>query len=557
MKISLIDAMQAPKVCAIDLETTGLSYVSDKALNMGIYGDSFEGYFNFCDYSKSQLSSFFRDFLKSHSVILHNAKFDFHFINKFTSVEDVEFSDTMILSQIIDERKPSHKLDYLAKSNFGDSSCIAKNKVDNIWKEIKSRKKVKLYTEVPENLLGDRAVEDSKNSYKLYKIFRPLLYNTSVYSMEKELLKRLLIIEENGVLIDIDYLKTLRVKLQDSMLALEEKYKDINLNSSDQVGKILFNKMNISPTKFTKGGKPSADESVLKSLNTEFSRDVLEYRNISHMLSTYVEAFLDRKDDNNKLHCNFKQLGARTSRLSCTEPNLQQIPKGEMIRKAFIGNKSLSTFDYSQMEAILYALFRKEKTLLSALDSGNDLYKAMATQVFSKKITDITAEERDTAKDIFLGTIYGMGQKTLESRAKGITIGQIRSAFKSLTKFNKEVCEKVESDGYVETIFGYRRHLFEDEAYKGINAIIQGSAAGILKKSIIAFPSYLLNKFRITVHDENIFEDLEKDEFYEVEKIMTEFSDYLKVKIRTGQTWWDCCKDKEPSYTEEFYKVGM
>jgi DNA polymerase-1 len=433
---------------------------------------------------------------------------------------------------------------------FGESSCVAKNIVDDIWKEVKSKKKNKKYTSVPKHLLGDRAVEDSMNTYKLYKAFRPQLYSPSVYQMEKDLLKKLLIIEENGALIDIDYLKKLGDVLKEKMLVMEKKYPDLNLNSSTQVSEVLFDKMNIKPTHYTKGGKPSADIEVLKEINNDFSRDVVEYRSWSHTLSTYVEAFLDQVDKNNRLHCNFKQLGARTGRLSCTDPNLQQIPKGESIRRAFIGNRSISTFDYSQMEAMLYAIFRKERHLLKALENGQDLYKAMASQVYSKNVEDITADERDIAKDIFLGTIYGMGQKTLESRAKGITIQQIRLAFKSLNSFNKEVRTQVENNGYVETIYGYRRHLFEDEAYKGTNAIIQGSAAGILKESIINMPDNLLNKFRITVHDENIFEDLDNDEIKEVESIMIKFNKYLKLKIRTGKTWWDCCRSREDSYIE-------
>ena len=210
MKLTLTEAMEAPKCVAIDLETTGLDRIKDTPLLMGLYGEDFSGYFNFFEYSKEQLSSFFRDFLRSHSVILHNAKFDFHFINRYFNVKDVSFSDTMLMSQIVDERDRGHGLAELAKKNFGENACIYKKQVDEIWKEIRSRKKVKAYTEVPNELLGARGVEDCENTYKLYHLLRPQIYNTEVYTAEKKLLKKLLIVESNGVLIDRNYLFNLK-----------------------------------------------------------------------------------------------------------------------------------------------------------------------------------------------------------------------------------------------------------------------------------------------------------------------------------------------------------
>ena len=554
MKLTLTEAMEAPKCVAIDLETTGLDRIKDTPLLMGLYGEDFSGYFNFFEYSKEQLSSFFRDFLRSHSVILHNAKFDFHFINRYFNVKDVSFSDTMLMSQIVDERDRGHGLAELAKKNFGENACIYKKQVDEIWKEIRSRKKVKAYTEVPNELLGARGVEDCENTYKLYHLLRPQIYNTEVYTAEKKLLKKLLIVESNGVLIDRNYLFNLKEFLQSKMLQYENKYPGINLNSPPQVADELYNKMGFKPTVYTATGTPSVAESVLRTIDHPFAKDIVDYKIQAHMLSTYVEAFLERMDDSNRLHCNFKQLGARTSRLSCAEPNLQQVPKGEMIRRAFVGN--VITFDYSQMEAVLYVIYRKENRLLRALENGQDLYKAMACQIYQKKIDDISKEERDSAKDIFLGTIYGMGQKKLDSKAQGASIQNIRKTFSSLRSWNKEVEKQVEDLGYVETFFGYRRHLFKDEAYKGTNAIIQGSAAGVLKRSIVDMPDHLLSKFRITVHDENIFEDLTKEEIKEVEEIMTRYSPLLKVKINSGKTWWDCCKDKEDNYAD-LYPAGV
>jgi len=543
MKIDLSEALTAPSVVAIDLETSGLDWLRETPLICGIYGNDFFGYFNFFDYSTDQLKEFFPKFFDGRSCILHNAKFDFHFLKRYMDVEKITFSDTMILSQLIDENT-SHKLDSLSERFFGKDACIAKHRVNEILKEVKSRKKVKSWTEVPNHLLGARAEEDCKNTYRLYDVFRPQMYDNSIYVMEKDLLIRLIAIETNGALVDVEYLNKLEKDFSERIDIMRKKYPDMNINSSMQIGNRLFKVEGIKPTKLTVKGGYSADDSVLKEIvattGSEFATDMIEYKFLNHTYSTYIKAFLDQMDSQNRIHCNFRQLGARTGRLSCADPNLQQIPKfTPLIRKAFIGTNNLCTFDYSQMEAILYVLQRQEPYLMEALNNNRDIYQTISAKLYNKKFDNITKVERDKAKEIVLGILYGMGQKKFGSMTSGMKMSNVKEFFGDLKAFNKEIELQIQDVGYVETEFGRRRHLATEDAYKGINARIQGTAADILKLSIIALPKELLKKFRITVHDENIFENLTMDELVEVKKIMIQFKDKLKVKAGMGKNWWE------------------
>jgi len=540
MKLTLDECLRAPKVVAVDFETTGLDWVRDDPILVGFYGSDFSGYFNIFEYSTEALRDFFTKFLSSHSCIFHNAKFDFHFLNKSVDsdfwgksfdLNKVDFSDTMLLAQLIDENR-KHSLESLSLDFFGLNACAKKQKVDEVAKEIRSRKKNKAFSEVPNDLLGARAVEDCKNTYDLYSLLRPKLPNSNAYSLEKKLLRALVRAEENGVLIDVEYLKGLKATLEEEAFSINKKH-DFNLNSSKQVSRVLFDEEEIIPTLMTSKGNPSTAVGALTLLDNSIAKDIVRYRTITKMLSTYVEPFIERVDVNNRLHSNFKQLGARTNRLSCVNPNLQQVPKDGLIRKSFIGD--ICSFDFSQMEAVLYVLFAKEEKLLQDLKENRNLYLAMASNIYKKDIPLISKLERDTAKDIFLGTIYGMGQQKLEMKLNsiGLSIQDVRRTFPKLHRINKSLEASLERDGYIEMIYGHRRHLSLRDSYKALNSLIQG-------QSIVDLPLRLLDKFRITVHDENVFEDLTEEEVLEVREIMTRYDPLLKVKFGRGSNWYEC-----------------
>ena len=548
MKMTLQEALQAPKILSIDLETPDLNWWKERALLMGIYAPGFEGYINLFEYDDATLSSFFEEFVKGRSFILHNAKFDFHYLQKWVDVYPVEFSDTMILAYMYKENV-SHKLKDLSKEYFGEEACVNKTLVDDFLKKTtkgKGRKNFDFST-VPNEMLGNRAIEDAKNTFNLFGILRPKVYNTEIYLTEKTLVKVLIRMETNGIMVDKNYLKTLDEDLLYQIGIFEKKYSDINLNSTKQLSEWLFNTLGLTPSEYTGKGSPSTKTAALLLLDSPQARDLLEYRKIGKLQGAFTSNLLQRITSNGRIHADFRQTGTETGRLSCSNPNLQQMPsKSPIIRRAFLGKKDLWSFDYSQMEAVLYAVYNKEKDLLKAIKYGEDVYTAMAAKIFKKYAEAVTKDERNRTKTIFLGLMYGMGKEKFE-RTTGTSWATVNGYFNK-RPLQKLLNKQVEEHGYVETMFGRQRHLLPEESYKAINSIIQGSAADMIKMSMAKLPLEIQNKMRLTVHDELVFEDLEKEEVKTISDTMTSFDLPIKVGIGTGKTWWDC---KENEYSLE------
>jgi DNA polymerase-1 len=546
MKIDLQEALKAPQKLSIDFETPGLNWWKERALLMGVYAPGFEGYVNLFEYDDATLSAFFKDFVKDKSFIYHHAKFDFHYMQRWVDIYPIEFSDTMILAYMYKENV-SHKLKDLSKEYFGEGACVHKIAVDEFIKKNCRGKKDISFSMVPNELLGNRAMEDAKNTYNLFDILRPKVYNKEIYLTEKTLVKVLIRMESNGIMVDKGYLKVLDDDLTNQIGLFEKKYSEINLNSTKQLREWLFVKLGLEPSEYTGKGSPSTKTAALLRLDSPQAKDLLEYRKIDKLRGAFTSNLLQRITANGRIHADFRQTGTETGRLSCSNPNLQQMPsKSPIIRRAFLGNKSLWSFDYKQMEAVLYAVYNKEKDLLKAIKYGEDLYTIMAAKIYKKFPESVTKAERNNTKTIFLGLMYGMGKDKFELTT-GVSWDTVNGYFnkKALQRLlNKQVAEY----GYVETMFGRHRHLEGAEAYKGINSIIQGSAADIIKMSMVKLPLEIQKKMRLTVHDELVFEDLQPDEIRMVRDTMVSFDLPLKIDIGTGKTWWDC---KENAYVLE------
>lgn len=541
-ELNLAEALNSPKDIGFDFETTGLDWINDNALFLGLANKEFSGYIDVRKYTKEDFAQFLRDFFKTHRPILQNAKFDFHVAEQFTQVpNDVEFADSMLISQIIDENV-SHGLDNMTSVWLGDQYLINKRAVD----EYKKAHKLKTYGQIPPNLLAARGVEDAYNTFLLYNILRPKLEETAVYSLEKKVMMVLLRVERNGVLIDKEHLLKSKEELETKIKAVDDKYPDMNLGSPDQIAKYLFIDLGLKPSAFTPKGKPKTDEEALKKIDHPVARDVVEYKHLTHTLSTYITGFLDKIDSNNIIHCNFKQMGARTGRMSCVNPNLQQLPKkgwiGEMVKKAFIGN--VTTYDYSQEEAILYAYLNNDTNMIKAVEEGLDLYKYLAQTLYNK--AEISKDERELGKVIFLGRIYGMGDRKFKAKSQGLDPKSSGEFFNKLKDMQKRVDWDVQTNGYVKTIIGRRRHLDLNEAYKGLNAIIQGSAADIMKKVLVNLPIYIQDKVMSQVHDEIVFNGLSEEDKKLVGEILCDFKPFkLRYEMGSGNSWWAAYQDKE------------
>jgi DNA polymerase-1 len=551
-EITLIEAMEkSPSPCGFDFETTGLDWLHDPALFLGIGSPTFSGWIDIRKYSKETFGSFLRDFMSTHSLIGQNIKFDFHVAEQFIpidSIPNLKFTCTMLISQIIDENA-SHGLDDMTSLWMGEERLVKKRAVDEYVKA----HKLKTWLQVPPEIVAARGEEDAINTYDLYGILRPKLTETKVYALEKQVMMVLLRMERNGALLDREYLINLRKEVADLAEVIDKKYPDILLSSPQQVGRELA-KLNLKfeaynkPNKKTGERLPSTATEALELIEDppEFIQDILEYRTLVHTISLYIDSFLNKMDERNIIHPNFKQMGARTGRMSCVNPNLQQLPKrgrlGKWIKSAFIGD--ITTFDYSQMEAILYAYDSKDERMIREVEARHDLYGWLAEILTNKK--EYSKEERDVCKGLFLGTIYGMGKKKFRKMSQGLDPEGCKDFFGRLSQIQQDIDFQVQRKGYVETFIGRKRHLELFDSYKGLNARIQGSAADIVKQVLVSLPVSIQDKVITQVHDELVCIRLEPQEKALVEEAMCDVKPFkLRVEYGSGTNWWLASQSKD------------
>lgn len=396
--------------------------------------------------------------------------------------------------------------------------------------------------------------------------------------IEMPLIRPLAKMEEAGIKIDAEYFKVYDKELTETLEDLQKKiYTEaettFNINSPKQLAEILFFKLGYQPVKKTKTGL-STDEEVLETLRkhgSKIAEYILEFRKLSKLKNTYVDAIPKLRDSNNRVHTTFNQIGTVTGRLSSSDPNLQNIPaktnEGMKIRRGFIAEEGnlLIGIDYSQIELRVLAELSEDEELRRAYANNEDLHSLTAKKIFElSNDSEVTKEQRVIAKTINFSIIYGKTAFGL-SKELGITpkeaaeyIDRYFSQYPKVKDFEKKIIEFTEKHGYTETYFG-RRRIIDDINSKNkniksqaermaVNSVIQGTAAEILKKVMIEIYKYIESKegikLLLQVHDELIFEV--KREFVEkyredIENIMrnTVKFDNVKLDINTniGKNW--------------------
>ncbi len=403
----------------------------------------------------------------------------------------------------------------------------------------------------------------------------PALYR----EMELPLCRVLYEMEQSGFKLDTAGLAAYGDRLKSMQLDLEERIYmlaggQFNINSPKQLGEVLFERLGLPSMKKTKTGY-STNAEVLEKLRPyhPIIDEVLEYRKVAKLCSTYVEGLLKVADENGFVHTVFKQTGTATGRLSSAEPNLQNIPirteMGHELRRFFIPRDDdhvLIDADYSQIELRLLAHVAGDETMINAFLSGEDIHASTASAVFGVPIGEVTSELRKRAKAVNFGIVYGIGDYSL-AMDLGITKKQageyIRSyleRFGAIDRYLKETIESAYEKGYVETIFGRRRYIPELKATNKImksfgervamNSPIQGSAADIIKLAMINTRRALQEagidaKLILQVHDELLVESARDCADKAAEILRREMENAVKlsvplsVELTVGDTWYD------------------
>jgi DNA polymerase-1 len=380
-----------------------------------------------------------------------------------------------------------------------------------------------------------------------------------IQDIELPLLEVLYRMELRGVLIDSDWLIEERTHLFDELKLIEKKIyeltnKEFNINSPKQLSIILFDDLKLPTQKKTKTGY-STDNEVLEGLVDQHPviAEILKYRELSKLKSTYVDPLPQMADQNGRIHTTFQQTITTTGRLSSTNPNLQNIPirtdRGEKLRAAFIAPEgcSLGAFDYSQIELRILAHVSEDPGLIKAFEQNQDIHSATASEVFEIDIHTVTPDQRRIAKAINFGIAYGQTAFGL-SQALGISRKSAQDIidryFKKFAKVKEYIHFTIESAkklGYVETLLGRRRYIpdilsnnanlqkFAERA--AINAPMQGSAADIVKLAMIRVERDCQSKLILQVHDELIFEAPDELLLTEANKIKSIMETIIPLKV--------------------------
>jgi DNA polymerase-1 len=383
--------------------------------------------------------------------------------------------------------------------------------------------------------------------------------------------------ETNGVKIDPDllqeYSKEIEVQLQqkiDRIYALAGEV--FNINSSQQLGKILFDKLKLPIVKKTKTGA-STDVDVLTklSLHHDLPLEILSYRNLSKLKSTYVDALPKLiHPKTGRVHTSYNQTVTATGRLSSSDPNLQNIPirteEGNRIRQAFIPEKGLLlvSADYSQIELRILAHLSKDETLIKAFQNDEDIHARTASEVFEVPIEKVTSSMRREAKVINFGIIYGMSayglsqQLGIEPKIAQNYIDGYFKKYTSVQSYIEKTLQEARQKGYAMTLLHRRRYLSDIDSptvavrqaaeRMAVNTPLQGTAADMIKLAMIHIQNRieefgLFTKMIMQVHDELVFEVSEEELQKAISMIQNEMETVmdlsvpLKISISSGKNW--------------------
>ena len=491
-------------------------------------------------------------------------------------VQGVAF-DTMLESYVLDSTGSRHDMDSLALKYLGHTTTSFQDIAGKGVKQL-------TFDQISLEQAGPYAAEDADVTLRLHHVLHEKLaaipsLNAVLTDIEMPLVPVLARIERQGALVDANLLGIQSVELGDKLVALEREAfaiagEEFNLSSPKQLGVILYEKLGLPIISKTAKGQPSTAEAVLAELAEQdfpLPKVLMQYRSMSKLKSTYTDRLPEQINPRTgRIHTSYHQAVTATGRLSSSDPNLQNIPirtaEGRRIRQAFVAPKGykLLAADYSQIELRIMAHLAKDEGLLHAFRNNLDVHSATAAEVFGVELGDVTTDQRRSAKAINFGLIYGMSafglakQIGVDRKQSQAYIDRYFARYPGVLDYMERTRTQAAEQGYVETIFGRRLYLPEINAKnpalrKGaertaINAPMQGTAADIIKKAMVAVDNWLSAsgldaRVILQVHDELVLEvreDLVDQVRDEVRVHMSEAAKLdvpLVVEVGVGNNW--------------------
>ncbi|MCU0974984.1 MAG: DNA polymerase I [Steroidobacteraceae bacterium] len=543
-------ALQPAELAAFDTETTSLDYMQAEIIGVSFCVEpGHAGYVPLAhryagapdqldrDATLARLKPWLED--ESRAKVGHHLKYDAHVLARHGIALAGLRYDSMLESYVLNSTATRHDMDSCAKRYLG---------IDTIRYEDVAGKGAKQipFDQVPVDRATEYAAEDADITLQLHRALWPQLEAEPALrrlyeEIEQPLVPVLLRMERHGVLVDRAVLAAQGREISKRLVELEGEIhaaagQPFNVDSPKQLQEILFGKLGIPVQRRTPTGQPSTAEDVLEELADEYPlpRLILEYRGLAKLRSTYIDRLPEQIDaDTGRVHTSYHQAVAVTGRLSSSDPNLQNIPirtpEGRRIRRAFVAPEGqlLLAADYSQIELRIMAHLSGDESLLAAFAADRDIHQATAAEVLGIPLTQVTAEQRRAAKAINFGLIYGMSafglarQLGIERGAAQQYVDRYFERYPGVKRYMDGTRERARELGYVETVFGRRLYLpdirsrnRQQQQYaerSAINAPMQGTAADIIKRAMIAVDAWLERerapaRLVMQVHDELVLE---------------------------------------------------
>ncbi|NVO30885.1 DNA polymerase I [Hymenobacter lapidiphilus] len=586
LRAELLEFLLLQTEVSFDTETTGLDTMTARLVGLSFCWLPGEAYYvpvpQTDDAAAQALVDEFRPFFDAESILKvgQNIKYDLTILKHYGVEIRGPLFDTMLAHYLL-EPDMRHGMDVLAETYLHYTPVPITALIGPKGKNQKTM------ADLPPAEVSDYACEDADVTLQLKYVFEPLLKEVGLLDLlnevENPLVPVLAAIEYEGVKIDSEAMGEYSAELQGYITELEgqiyqEAGEEFNIGSPKQLGEVLFDKMDLGGKKIkkTKTGQYATGEEILSQLagDAPIAGLILEYRQLSKLRSTYVEALPQLVCElDGRVHTSFNQAVTATGRLSSTNPNLQNIPirteKGREIRKAFVPRDAghvLLAADYSQVELRIMADFAGDKTMIEAFRLGQDIHTSTASKVFKVPLSEVDGEMRRKAKTVNFGIIYGISAFGLAQR---IGIGRKEAVeiietyfeeFPSVKQYMDESINRARELEYAETLLGRRRYLRDinsrNATLRGyternaINAPIQGTAADIIKKAMINIHEWLVQeklgtRMILQVHDELVFDAVREEVAYITPKIKELMATALllphgvplEVEVGMGENW--------------------
>lgn len=570
-------------VLAIDLETTGLNFISSQIVGISLAYTEEKSYYipmahENVDFEQLKLSlvlDLLQPLFNDNKVlkVLQNAKFDLHFLSmQGYRIPPAQIFDTMIAARLVRPEWQKVDLSTLSRDYL---------KIETVdYKDLFSS--YQNFGLAPLELAAPYAASDALCTLRLRNIFELMLKEQNLYDLfiniETPVISVILEMEESGISLDLEKMAEITKKVEEQQQALEakirasfeglgvKKFQEINLLSPKQIEQVLFDELKLEPVLKRKGGSRSTNKDSLEELaRTHYLPGmILEYRKFAKLKNTYIDALpAEVNPKTEKIHTSYLQARVSTGRLASIDPNLQNVPP--QIREAFVPSlgKIFVSADYSQIELRVLAHLSEDAALIAAFNAGRDVHQETAAQIFNCETSLVTHEQRQIGKKINFSVIYGLSAFSL-ARELGLSrstaqlyIDAFFARYHGVALWMQQVVVRTKQLGFAQTLFGRRRFfpeindrnvmISQGAQRAAINSIVQGTASEILKIAMVKLAEKLNNKLSakiiLQVHDElllecvpenaKILEIILKETMSSAVKLLIP----LEVSVKKGTNW--------------------